>query len=184
MRVRILSIALLLGACAVAQAAVPPDSTAPAASPADFPVVRAVGCLGLVISIILLGFFAVRKYAPQLVTRRPGAQHLKLVETLGMGDKRTIAIIQVEDVCYLVGNTAHQISVLAQLPPASPPLTLSEPKVRPVATAALASRRKTDMFLSLTDPGKKSTVQPIDSARTIPTDLRTKMRKLREALEQ
>ncbi len=152
---------------------------APAESPAaltetpgipDYPVLRTIGGLGLVISLIVLGFFAARKYAPQLFNRKPGQQKLKILETLSMGDKRSIALVQVEGACYLVGNTAHQINLLAQLPPDFP------------LTRSSYGTDAGDAFRKLYEVEKKPSAGK-GVPKPIPAEVRAKMRQLREALE-
>jgi flagellar biogenesis protein FliO len=151
--------------------AIPPTTTAPAEASGipDYPVFRTLGGLGVVISMIVLGFFAARKYAPQFFNRTPCEQRLKILESLSMGDKRSIALVQVEGACYLVGNTGHQINLLAQLPQ-------DFPQSRP--GYGLDSG---DSFRKLYEVEKKPGK---GVPKAIPPDVRAKMRQLREALEQ
>ena len=138
---------------------------------------RTAGGLGLVIGLIVLAYLAVRRYGPKYL-RRQGAQGaLKVIETLPIGEKRSIALIQVEDKRLLIGNTQQQITLLAQLPmvseaaldPAREPLPKSTP-------GTVSSFRK----LYEVEKGQP----PLPQAKAIPQDLREKMRQLREALER
>jgi flagellar biogenesis protein FliO len=54
-----------------------------------------------------------RRYITQL--RRPDRQ-LRLCESLSLGDKRIVAIVQFGRQRYLVGATSASISLLSQLP--------------------------------------------------------------------
>jgi flagellar biosynthetic protein FliO len=136
----------------------------------DYPVLRTLGGLGLVLSLIVLGFFAARRYAPQFFNRKPGDQKLKVLESLSMGDKRSIALVRVDGACYLVGNTAHQINLLAQLP-----LDFAQSRANQAADAG-------DSFRKLYEVEKKTSA-PRGVPKAIPADVRDKMRQLREALE-
>ena len=103
---------------------------------------------------------------------------MKVVETLPMGDKRSIALVQVDDSWFLVGNTASQISLLARLPwefslGLDRDLTSSEP-------AAAAAPRDSSRRLYPVERKQPGPATP----RPIPPDVRAKMRQLREALEQ
>jgi flagellar biosynthetic protein FliO len=137
----------------------------------DYPVIRTLGGLGLVISLIVLCSFAARKYAPQFFNRKRGAQKLRILESLSMGDKRSIALVQVEGACYLVGNTAQQINLLAQLPPDFP------------LNRSGYGAETGDSFRKLYEVEKKPAA-PKGVPKAIPADVRAKMRQLREALEQ
>jgi flagellar biosynthetic protein FliO len=138
---------------------------------------RTFGGLGLVISLIILAYVAVRRYGPKYL-RRQGAQGaLKVIETLPIGEKRSISLIQVEDRRLLIGNTQQQITLLAQLPatieaaiePGREPLPRSTP-------GTVSSFRK------LYEVEKSQSTLP--QAKAIPQDLREKMRQLRDALEK
>lgn len=159
---------------ASSQAAQPSDP--PPAS--DFSLIRTIGALGLVISLIVIGFWGTRKYAPQLFNRQSAEQRMKVVETLPMGDKRSISLVQVDDSWFLVGNTASQISLLARLPwefSLGP-----EREVNNTEPAAPAGSR--DIFRKLHQVEKKPA--GLGKPKPIPPDVRAKMRQLREALEQ
>jgi flagellar biosynthetic protein FliO len=138
---------------------------------------RTVGGLGLVISLIVLGYVVVRRYGPKYLRRQGAQSALKVIETLPIGEKRSIALIQVEDKRLLIGNTQQQITLLAQLPalteaavePSREPLPRSSP-------GTVSSFRK----LYEVEKGQPSLPQ----AKAIPQDLREKMRQLRDALER
>jgi flagellar biosynthetic protein FliO len=138
---------------------------------------RTIGGLGLVISLIVLGYVAVRRYGPKYLRRQGSQSALKVIETLPIGEKRSIALIQVEDKRLLIGNTQQQITLLAQLPvgletmiePGREPLPKSNPGI-------VTSFRK----LYEVEKNQPSMHQP----KAIPQDLRDKMRQLREAFER
>jgi flagellar biosynthetic protein FliO len=131
----------------------------------------------LVIGLIVLGYVAVRRYGPKYLRRQGAQSALKVIETLPIGEKRSIALIQVEDKRLLIGNTQQQITLLAQLPalteaavePSREPLPRSSP-------GTVSSFRK----LYEVEKGQPSLPQ----AKAIPQDLREKMRQLRDALEK
>jgi len=161
-----------------------PAATAAASQPvepapsSDFSLIRTIGALGLVISLIVIGFWGARRYAPHLFNRQPGEHRMKVVETLPMGDKRSIALVQVDDSYFLVGNTSSQISLLARLPwEFSLGLEHGASSAEPAsATGFRDSSRK----LYEVEKRPPSSNKP----KPIPPDVRAKMRQLREALEQ
>lgn len=157
-----------------------PEDTTQAAGTAEsgtYLLARTAGGLGLVISLIILAYFAVRKYGPRYL-RRQGAQGaLKVIETLPIGEKRSIALIQVEDKRLLIGNTQQQITLLAQLP--MMPEAGLEPAGEPLPRSAPGT---VSSFRKLYEVEKGS--PPLPQAKAIPQDLREKMRQLREALEK
>jgi flagellar biosynthetic protein FliO len=145
-----------------------------------YPTLRAVGGLGIVLCLIVAGFFAVKKFAPQYFTKSSSEKNLKVIETLSMGDRRSISIIQVAHSKYLVGNTAHQINLLTALPEE---LSLvSEPESPQAELKKEPRRGSRNHFRSLFET-EKSRSAP-QSGHPLSEDLRTKMRQLREALER
>lgn len=165
---------------AAAQPVTNPDDAAQAAGAGEsgtLLMARTVGGLGLVISLIILGYFAVRRYGPKYL-RRQGAQGaLKVIETLPIGEKRSIALIQVEDKRLLIGNTQQQITLLAQLPMTPEAAIEQAREPLPGGTpGSVASFRR----LYEVEKGQP----PLPQAKVIPHDLREKMRQLREALEK
>ena len=101
------------------QAAARPVDAEPATGAGEsgtYLLTRTIGGLGLVISLIVLGYVAVRRYGPKYLRRQGSQSALKVIETLPIGEKRSIALIQVEDKRLLIGNTQQQITLLAQLP--------------------------------------------------------------------
>ena len=156
-----------------AAAKAPQESTIPAmgssVSSLTLPLLRALGGLGLVLSLILAGFFAAKKFAPQYLGKRPSERQLKIVETLSLGDKRAVSLIQVDGRQFLVGNTPHQINLLASL--SESPLVISEPGAK-------------DRFRTLYEVEKNSKLR--DSGRQpkgLTPDVRAKLRQLQETLE-
>ena len=144
----------------------------------DFALIRTVGALGLVVSLIVIGFLAARKFMPQLFGRQIGGQRMKLVESLSMGDRRSIALVQVDDSWFVVGNTASQISLLARLPWEFS--LSSEREVSNIGPSAGADSKDRPRKLYEVERQPASA----GKAKSIPPDVRAKMRQLREALEQ
>jgi flagellar biosynthetic protein FliO len=145
-----------------------------------FPTFRAIGGLGIVLCLIAVGFFAVKKFAPQYFTKSSSGKNLKVIETLSMGDRRSISIIQVASSKYLVGNTAHQINLLTALPEKFS--LVSELEIPQAELKKEPRSEARSHFRSLFEAEKvRSTPH---SGHPLPEDLRTKMRQLREALER
>jgi len=155
-----------------------PSDKAETADPVSgFSFLRVVGGLGLVLSLIILGTFGVRKYAPQYFTKRAPERSLKLLETLPMGERRSIAVIEVEEKRLLVGNTPNQITLLAMLGDNSPLPADHEMTAEPKDSRPSASSFKNLYEFEKNGPARgRMTI--------IPPDIRAKMRQLRESLER
>jgi flagellar biosynthetic protein FliO len=161
------------------------DSTPAPASEAPmeeyrFPILRTLGGLGLVLTLIVAGFFAARKFAPQYFTKRQTEKNLQVIETLPMGDKRSISIIQVANNRFLVGNTSHQINLLTALPEQFSIVSETE---SPLVEAKKEVRKESKAHFKNIFEIEKSRPSP-QAGHPLPDDLRTKMRQLREALER
>jgi flagellar biosynthetic protein FliO len=149
----------------------------------DFPLFRTLGGLGLVLSFILGGLVVARKLAPQYFKGGSPDRMLRVIETLPMGDKRSIALVQVGDRRYLVGNTTHQISILSNLGMAPEDVDTVEPLADPAPSRDTdGPRGKVSNFKNLYDH-ERSVRGSGHEARPIPAELRAKMRRLRESLE-
>lgn len=142
-------------------------------------VLRTVGGLGLVLTLIVAGYFAVRKFAPQYFTKSSSSQNMKILETLPMGDRRSISLIEMGNSRLLVGNTPQQINLIMALPDSLSLLSESE-AIRPQVAAP--SNEPGQHFRKMYDFEKSRTVQR--GANPLPDDLRMKMRQLRRALER
>jgi flagellar biogenesis protein FliO len=108
---------------------------------------------------------------------------LHLVETLSMGEKRAIAVVEVAGKKFLIGNTPSQITLIASL---GDDLALepgAQPAVRTAQTSAAPAGIKRGQFVNLLLPEKGGTSRKPASASPLPPDIRGKMRELREALE-
>jgi flagellar biosynthetic protein FliO len=147
----------------------------------QFPVMRTIGGMGLVVFLMLGAFFAVKKFAPRYLQKPVSQRNLKIIETLGMGDRRSISLVEVGNSRYLVGNTPHQINLLAMLP--DPVSLLSEPEELP-APAKSSNKKSTGAPFRNLFEVEKSRPLIQQAAHPLPDDLRVKMRQLRESLER
>jgi flagellar biosynthetic protein FliO len=163
---------------------VPVQAAAPvAAAPMEeysFPILKTIGGLGMVLSLIVAGYFGLKKLAPQYFAKYSSEKNLKVIETLSMGDRRSISIIQVANSRYLVGNTAQQINLLTTLPEAFS--LVSEPESPQVEVKKESKKENKTPFRHLFEAEKSRPARQTGNA--LPEDLRTKMRQLREALER
>jgi flagellar protein FliO/FliZ len=144
------------------------------------PVLRTIGGLGLVLCLIAGGYFVAKKIAPRYFAKSASEKNLKIIETLSMGDKRSISMIEVGNNRFLVGVTPHQINLLAALP--EPLSVVSESETLPVASKSEAFKESMTPFRHLFEVEKKRPTQ--FAGNPLPDDLRTKMRQLRESLER
>lgn len=148
-----------------------------AAGGMDFPVLRTIGGFALVLSLILIAFLVARKIAPQYFNKRTAEKNLRLIESMSMGDKRSIAIIQVGDKRFLVGNTPHQLTLLSQLGDSFS--LISEVENAPI-TEPTESK---DPFRRIYEIERNGGIHKPVKDKAIPPDVRAKMRQLRQALE-
>lgn len=180
--VGILVWAALAAAFVAAQEAPAPPVQPPPAAPAESlpampdsgpSLVRTLGGLGIVLALITAGYFAARRFAPRYFAKRDAHRSLRLVENLAMGEKRSVAIIAVEDRHYLIGNTPNGITLLAAIPG-----TFAQPE-EPAEADARASGENSFRSLYEMESGAGRA-----SAKIIPPEIQAKMRRLREALER
>jgi flagellar biosynthetic protein FliO len=149
-------------------------------SDVHFSVLRTLGGLGLVVCVMIAVYFTARKLAPRYFKNVGAERNLRVIETLAMGDRRSISLIEVANNRFLVGNTPHQINLLAALPE---PLSLvSEPKTLPANANNTIRNESKVPFRNLFEVEKKRSSQYAGSP--LPENIRTKMRQLREALER
>ncbi len=144
----------------------------------QFPVFRTLGGMGLVICFMVVAFFAAKKFAPRYFTKPASERDLKIIETMAMGDKRSISLIEVAHTRYLIGNTPHQINLLATFPESVSVASDAEP-----AAPKKANKKGTNnLFRNLFEIEKGSSQQL--AVHPLPEDLRLKMRQLRDSLER
>jgi len=145
-----------------------------------FPVFRTLGGLGLVICLMIAAYFAAKKFAPRYFAKGTTEKNLKVIETLSMGDKRSISMIEVANCRFLIGNTPNQINLLMALPEAFS--LVSEPETMPVSAKSTTLKESVSPFRSLFEVEKKRPSQR--AGNPLPDDIRMKMRQLRAALER
>jgi flagellar biosynthetic protein FliO len=146
----------------------------------QFPWMRMIGGLGIVLCLLMALYLFAKKYAPRFFPKSASERNLKIIETLGMGDKRSISLIEFGNSRFLIGNTPHQINLLATL---SEPLSLvSEPEDVLSDSKVPPQKESKSPFRSLFEVEKKRPNQY--TGNVMPDDVRMKMRQLREALER
>lgn len=143
----------------------------------DFPVLRTIGGFALVLSLILAAFLVAKKIAPQYFNKRTAEKNLRLIESMSMGDKRSIAIIQVGDKRFLVGNTPHELTLLSQLGDSFSLISDAE------KVPGTGSTEPGDPFRRLYETERNRGIHKPVKDKAIPPDIRAKMRQLRQALE-
>jgi flagellar biogenesis protein FliO len=150
------------------------DLAAPAAS-GWLDLTKVVGSVGLTLTLLIGGFFAFRKFAPQYANKRPSERSLRVIETVSMGEKRSIGIIQAGNKRFLLACTPGQVTLLTELPEALSAADLDAPTGADVASAL--------KFKNLYEMEKKSVPSRPAMRAEIPADIRGKMQQLRKALE-
>lgn len=146
----------------------------------QFPLFRTVGCLGLVFCLMVALYFGARKFFPQYFQKADAEQNLKILETLNMGDRRSISLIQVADKRFLIGNTSNQINLLTEISESSP--SSSEENETLQSSPKKEKKESGNSFRNLFEFEKKRPVP--NDGNPLPDDIRVKMRLLREALER
>jgi len=129
---------------------------------------------------MLIPYFAARKFAPRYFSKGAATKNLKVIETVSLGDKRSISIIEVANNRFLVGNTLNQINLLAPLP--EPVSFVSKPEPETANYRDGLSKDNGSQFRNLFEVEKERPNQY--KPNPLPEDVRTKMRQLREALER
>ncbi len=141
-------------------------------------VIKTLGAVGLVICLILGGSNLFRRFAPQYISKSPNERLLKLVETLPIGDKRSILLVQAGNRRLLLAGTPGEVTLLT-----------------PLADDALRSSPGTEgpfddevpspaaSFKNLCEIEKKAPPVHPSPRHSIPPDIQGKMRELRKALE-
>jgi len=142
----------------------------------EFPLLRTFGGLGLVLCLIIALFFAGKKYFPQYFQKAVSEKNLKILETLSMGDKRSIALIEIADKHFLVGNTPNQINLLTSF---SKSISLTSESDDEQMSSQGAEKKE---FRNLYEVEKERPAT--HSASPLSEDVWAKMRLLREALEK
>ncbi len=131
------------------------------------------------LSLILIVFFVARRIAPQYFNKGSVEKNLRLIETMSVGEKRSIALIQVGDKRFLIGNTPHQITLLSPLDNSFS--LVAETEKRSMSEPLPAN--PINPFRRLYESEKNRGGSKPGKDKTIPPDVRAKMRQLREALE-
>jgi len=143
----------------------------------QFPVWRTVGGMGLVLCLLVGAYFGIRKFAPGYFPKTsPGGKNLKVVESIGMGDRRSIALVEAGGKRFLIGSTPQQINLLTTLPEH---FSLVAEDSEANDTKKEVTERQT--FRNMFEMGKKQPVR--NSGNVLPDEIRQKMRRLHEALE-
>ena len=142
---------------------------------------RAFGGMGLVLCLLLGAYFGIRKFAPGYFPKMASdGKNLKIVESLGMGDRRSIALVEVGDKRFLIGSTPQQINLLTALPEHFS-LVAEDNDAKETNGLKVKGEDEKHAFRDLFEAGKK---RPIKHSREIlPEEIRQKMRQLRAALE-
>jgi flagellar biogenesis protein FliO len=129
---------------------------------------------------MVIGFFAAKKFFPQYFTKGESLNALRIIETLPMGDRRSIALIQFANSRFLVGSTPHQINLLTTL--RDQVSLVSEPDNSAAPSKRDTKRETKSAFRNLFEVERNRSPKSNDSP--LPEEVRNKMRRLREALER
>jgi len=160
---------------------VPVSAAAPASGWGDLvlPMTKTVGGFGLVLCMILAAFMLFRKFAPQYLGKRTPERFLRVLETLSVGEKRNIVLVQAGPRKLLLASTAGQISLLTSLMDTAGPSLPNEADAAEGDSLAAAPLDFKNLYeMEKRAPAVRPAVRP-----ALPPDIRGKMRELRKALE-
>ena len=144
-------------------------------------MIQAFGGMGLVLCLLAGLYFGIRKFAPGYFPKAASdGKNLKIVESLGMGDRRSIALVEVGDKRFLIGSTPQQINLLTALPEHFS-LVAEDNDVKETKSLKVKEEGERHAFRDLFEAGKKRPLKY--SGHVLPDEIRQKMRQLREALE-
>ena len=145
-------------------------------------MLRVFGGMGLVLCMLVGAYIGIRKFAPGYFPKTSSdGKNLKIVESIGMGDRRSIALVEVGGKRFLIGSTPQQINLLTTLPEHFS-LVAEEYEVNTVKVAnGLKEEGERQTFRNLFEMGKRRPVRHPE--KVLPDEVRQKMRRLREALE-
>ncbi len=142
-------------------------------------IFRALGGIGLVACMILAGYMLFRKFAPQYAVKRTADRKLRLIETLSMGDKRNIALVQVGNKKLLLASTPGQVTLLTTFTDAAG----NGAPVAAIAGKPPAAAAAPGNFKNMFELQKKAAPALTQVRQALPPDIRGKMLELRKALE-
>ncbi|HMM39622.1 MULTISPECIES: flagellar biosynthetic protein FliO [Desulfovibrio] len=77
-------------------------------------VLSMAAALSLVLALIFLGFYLVRRFGPASLTRARGGAAPALLGRLFLGNRQSVAVVRVLGKTLVLGVTEQQISLLAE----------------------------------------------------------------------
>jgi flagellar biosynthetic protein FliO len=143
----------------------------------QFSILRAFGGLGIVLCLLVGAYMGIRKLAPgYFPAKASDGTNLKIVESLGMGDRRSIALVEVGGKRFLIGSTPQQINLLTTLPEHIS-LVAEDHELKELENTKEERQAFRNMFEFRK---KRSGKQP---GNVLSDEVLNKMRRLRESLE-
>ncbi|MCM0754089.1 flagellar biosynthetic protein FliO [Desulfovibrio aminophilus] len=77
-------------------------------------VLSMAAALSLVLALIFVGFYLVRRFGPATLTRARGGAAPALLGRLFLGNRQSVAVVRVLDKTLILGVTEQQISLLGE----------------------------------------------------------------------
>ena len=144
-------------------------------------MLHAFGGMGLVLCLLVGAYFCIRKFAPGYFPKMSSeGKNLKVIENLGMGDRRSIALVEVGGKRFLVGSTPQQINLLTTLPDHFS-LVGEEDDLNISKDVKVEIGEEKQIFRNMFERGRPRSARY--TGHVLPDEVRQKMRRLREALE-
>jgi flagellar biosynthetic protein FliO len=93
---------------------------------------RATGSVVLLVGLILIGAFLLKRYWPGRFGAVAGERHIEVLETVALGERQSLTLVQVGQSRLLLARTAGSITLLDRAEIATDAATDSEMEVVPV----------------------------------------------------
>jgi len=132
---------------------------------------RATGSAVLLASLILLGSFLLKRYWPGRFGALPVERHIAVLETVALGERQSLTLVQVGQSRLLLARTAGSITLLDRAALALETMVESEVE----APAGRHERNKNDMAAALTGAASRF--------KCVETRLKTGFARVRTALK-
>lgn len=80
-------------------------------------LVRVVLSLIFVVALAYLSLLALKKFSSSTATQKSPRRNIRVLETTGLGTNRALHVVQIDGRQLLVGSTASQVNLIAELGP-------------------------------------------------------------------
>lgn len=109
-----------------------------------------LGAFALVVALILGGYLLVKRFTPDQLGRRAKERLMHAMDSMRVGEKQTLVLVEVSGDKYLLASTPNDICLLAKIEPSIPPArrTTAETSTPNPDFALLLSQKKAELAKS------------------------------------